>query len=106
MSGRRSVFGEEHGGSRWRGRNTHVGHRAGAHERDLCRHRRTYPHAADRSGTAEIVESGHERGPTVTTMRICRAMVCLAGAAAIPLGAAEVMPLKPVSAFAKITDEP
>src|SRR5258705_12136692 len=39
----------------------------------------------------------------MTTMRICRVMVCLA-AAAIPLGAAEVIPLKPVSAFASVTD--
>ena len=39
----------------------------------------------------------------MTTMRICRVMACLV-AAAIPLGAAEVLPLKPVSAFASITD--
>jgi hypothetical protein len=42
----------------------------------------------------------------MTTMRICRVMVCLAAAATIPLAAAEVMPLKPVSAFATISDEP
>ena len=41
----------------------------------------------------------------MTTMRIYRVMVCLAAAAAIPLGAAEVIPLKPVSAFASVTDE-
>lgn len=41
----------------------------------------------------------------MTTMRICRVMVCLAAAAAIPLGAAEVIPLKPVSAFASVADE-
>jgi hypothetical protein len=39
----------------------------------------------------------------MTTLRICRVMACLA-AAAIPLGAAEVVPLKPVSAFASVTD--
>ena len=41
----------------------------------------------------------------MTTMRLSRVMVGLAAAAAIPLGAAEVIPLKPVSAFARITDE-
>src|SRR5256712_8394434 len=40
----------------------------------------------------------------MTTLRIWRVMACLA-AAAIPLGAAEVIPLKPVSAFASVTDE-
>jgi hypothetical protein len=41
----------------------------------------------------------------MTTLTTCRVLVCLAGAAAIPLGAAEVTPLKSVSAFASVTDE-
>jgi hypothetical protein len=41
----------------------------------------------------------------MTTMRICRLMVCLTAAAAVPLGAAEVIPLKPVSAFAGVADD-
>jgi len=39
------------------------------------------------------------------TMRICRVLACLAAAAAVPLGAAEVIPLKPVSAFVGVADE-
>src|SRR5260221_8164884 len=41
----------------------------------------------------------------MTTMRICRAIVCLAAVTGFPIGAAEVIPLKPVSAFASVTDE-
>jgi len=39
----------------------------------------------------------------MTTMRICRVMLCVA-AAAIPLGAADEIPLKLVSAFTSVTD--
>jgi len=34
-----------------------------------------------------------------TMMRLSSVLICLAAAAAIPLGAAEIIPLKPVSAF-------
>ena len=40
-----------------------------------------------------------------TMMRLSSVLICLAAAAAIPLGAAEIIPLKPVSAFASVPDQ-